>query len=194
MTQAALGSSPVAELEGTSWGLNATANKQSSTVLRVHETFVLLGTSPMAGLMSVVRSPSVQVERFSPVEIIDCVEFDGERRQTLMEQRTSGGLFGLIVDANTDHSLCGLVPVTRRGDCEMKLPKSHLAERRAVSLALADLVDSVHPSGVLQHPPASPPGWYADPAGRHAQRYWDGDLWTDHVMDGGVPSVDSIAR
>jgi TM2 domain-containing membrane protein YozV len=38
-------------------------------------------------------------------------------------------------------------------------------------------------------------GWYTDPMGSHAQRYWDGSNWTNHLngaagpsVDGGVPS------
>jgi hypothetical protein len=27
------------------------------------------------------------------------------------------------------------------------------------------------------------PGWYADPAGEHHARYWDGSAWTGHVSD-----------
>jgi Protein of unknown function (DUF2510) len=27
---------------------------------------------------------------------------------------------------------------------------------------------------------ATPPGWYADPAGSGRQRYWDGQQWTDN--------------
>lgn len=30
------------------------------------------------------------------------------------------------------------------------------------------------------------PGWYADPAGRHQLRWWDGGRWTDGVATGGV--------
>lgn len=33
---------------------------------------------------------------------------------------------------------------------------------------------------MAQLPPA---GWHPDPMGRHAQRYWDGQQWTDHVAD-----------
>jgi len=35
-----------------------------------------------------------------------------------------------------------------------------------------------------------PAGWFADPAGRHDVRYWDGARWTVHVRDQGVASVD----
>jgi uncharacterized protein YxjI len=31
---------------------------------------------------------------------------------------------------------------------------------------------------------APPPGWYADPSGQHALRWWDGSGWTDHIQDG----------
>jgi hypothetical protein len=33
--------------------------------------------------------------------------------------------------------------------------------------------------------------WAADPFGRHELRYWDGALWTEHVSDLGVVSVDA---
>lgn len=39
-------------------------------------------------------------------------------------------------------------------------------------------------------PTINPPGWYADPTGRHQSRYWDNDHWTDRVSDGGVMSVE----
>jgi hypothetical protein len=35
-------------------------------------------------------------------------------------------------------------------------------------------------------PPMVPAGWYADPAGRHQYRYWNGSGWTAEVSDGGV--------
>ncbi len=35
-----------------------------------------------------------------------------------------------------------------------------------------------------------PAGWFADPSGRHQQRYWDGVAWTEHVADAGATSVD----
>lgn len=36
----------------------------------------------------------------------------------------------------------------------------------------------------------SPDGWYADPWGRHEYRYFESQAWTQHVSDGGVPSID----
>ena len=33
-------------------------------------------------------------------------------------------------------------------------------------------------------------GWHPDPSGRHQQRYWDGQAWTNAVADGGQQSSD----
>jgi uncharacterized protein YxjI len=41
-------------------------------------------------------------------------------------------------------------------------------------------------------PPATPPGWFPDPLGRHEQRYWDGQQWTEHVASHGRQSVDPV--
>jgi uncharacterized protein YxjI len=30
---------------------------------------------------------------------------------------------------------------------------------------------------------APPPGWYADPSGEHALRWWDGNTWTQHTQE-----------
>lgn len=38
----------------------------------------------------------------------------------------------------------------------------------------------------------TPPGWYADPQGRHQHRWWDGATWTDQVADDGVTTVDPV--
>ncbi len=36
----------------------------------------------------------------------------------------------------------------------------------------------------------APAAWYPDPTTRHEQRFWDGERWTIHVTDGGVPAID----
>ena len=41
-------------------------------------------------------------------------------------------------------------------------------------------------------PPPLPAGWFADPTGRHAYRYWDGSRWSSEVADGGVQSQDPL--
>jgi hypothetical protein len=38
--------------------------------------------------------------------------------------------------------------------------------------------------------PATPPGWYADPAGRFWWRWWDGGRWTAHVSHDGAAAYD----
>jgi uncharacterized RDD family membrane protein YckC len=40
---------------------------------------------------------------------------------------------------------------------------------------------------------SQPAAWYADPSGRHEQRYWSGSGWTEHVADRGQQSVDPLA-
>lgn len=41
------------------------------------------------------------------------------------------------------------------------------------------------------NPPAN---WYPDPTGRHGQRYWDGQQWTEHVFSDGVQAVDPLEQ
>jgi hypothetical protein len=41
-------------------------------------------------------------------------------------------------------------------------------------------------------PVSSAPGWTTDPTGRHELRYWDGTVWTHHVSDRSVASIDPI--
>ena len=37
-------------------------------------------------------------------------------------------------------------------------------------------------------------GWHKDPSGRHELRFWDGDRWTEHVVDEGIPGLDHPTR
>lgn len=39
---------------------------------------------------------------------------------------------------------------------------------------------------------SSAPGWYADPAGDHQYRWFDGTQWTDQVSSNGVPQVSPL--
>jgi len=36
--------------------------------------------------------------------------------------------------------------------------------------------------------------WYPDPYGRSELRYWDGNVWTDHVSSNGNASIDPVAQ
>jgi len=40
--------------------------------------------------------------------------------------------------------------------------------------------------------PHAPPDWHRDPTGRHEQRYWDGEAWTDQVSDAGQVTTDPL--
>jgi len=61
------------------------------------------------------------------------------------------------------------------------------------ALAVALAIRASRRSG---RPPAGPgavaPGWFADPTGRHAHRYWDGARWSAFVADGGVQAQDPL--
>ena len=48
------------------------------------------------------------------------------------------------------------------------------------------------PAPAAVAPTPLPAQWYADPTGRHAQRYWDGTQWTSHVADNGALSEDPL--
>lgn len=37
-------------------------------------------------------------------------------------------------------------------------------------------------------------GWHRDPSGRHELRFWNGDGWTEHVIDDGIPGLDAPTR
>jgi hypothetical protein len=40
--------------------------------------------------------------------------------------------------------------------------------------------------------PVSPPAWHPDPTGRFDERWWDGQLWTDHVVRDGERAEDPV--
>ncbi len=50
------------------------------------------------------------------------------------------------------------------------------------------------PEGLLGSSTGKPPlfGWYADPAGIHEQRYWDGRQWSHRVSDNSVRGDDPL--
>jgi Protein of unknown function (DUF2510) len=45
---------------------------------------------------------------------------------------------------------------------------------------------------IMTTPPIARAGWYADPASRHENRYWDGTGWTAAVADRGVTATDPL--
>lgn len=70
------------------------------------------------------------------------------------------------------------------------------ATARLVSDLEADLRELTGPEPLpAPHPQALvlPPGWHADPSGRHEARYWDGTVWTTHVADNGIQNSDPVA-
>jgi hypothetical protein len=63
----------------------------------------------------------------------------------------------------------------------LSLPRSYRPRQRQ-SIDEAPL----RPSGSV------PPGWKADPTGRHQVRYWSGSDWTEDVADEGVRTRDTV--
>ena len=57
----------------------------------------------------------------------------------------------------------------------------------AAALGVANAISEYEPDALTE-----PPHWGSDPTGRFAQRYWDGQRWTDHVagVTGGEPNFD----
>lgn len=41
--------------------------------------------------------------------------------------------------------------------------------------------------------PEPTPNWYPDPTGRAELRYWDGEIWTDHISNAGTTGSDPAA-
>ena len=37
-------------------------------------------------------------------------------------------------------------------------------------------------------------GWHRDPSGRHELRFWNGDRWSEHIIDSGIPGLDAPTR
>lgn len=76
--------------------------------------------------------------------------------------------------------------------------EAHQSERPAAPLTLVEKPASTEP--VVTEPAVTAPavteavhaaaGWYADPSGKHAWRYYDGAKWTSAVSDGGSLSSD----
>jgi hypothetical protein len=66
-------------------------------------------------------------------------------------------------------------------------------DREAARAALTADIPLPPASEEQEAEPVEPPAdWYADPAGRHEYRYWDGTSWTHHVADSGVQGIDPL--
>jgi hypothetical protein len=61
--------------------------------------------------------------------------------------------------------------------------------QEAAATALGPALPGAVPRGFGR---PSPPAWHPDPTGRFDQRWWDGSLWTEHVMRGEEQAEDPI--
>jgi hypothetical protein len=69
-------------------------------------------------------------------------------------------------------------------------PAAPLAPPPVAAPPTGDLASMPPP---VPRPTGLPPaGWHPDPSRRHWWRWWDGLDWTDHVADGGPPSIDPL--
>ncbi len=64
-------------------------------------------------------------------------------------------------------------------------------ERRKQAKAVEQLADAAQDLPSLAHEPDGVV-WRPDPMGRHEWRVWDGRGWTQHVVSGGVLSIDPV--
>jgi hypothetical protein len=62
-------------------------------------------------------------------------------------------------------------------------------ERRAAAM---DTLSRTRISAPAPAQPASPPGWYRDPAGMFTHRWWTGSQWTRWVVMGGHLTTDTV--
>jgi len=60
----------------------------------------------------------------------------------------------------------------------------------AIGLYLVANVRRLSSQAVASLAEMAAPAWYPDPLGKHELRYWDGIVWTPHVSDAGMQSVD----
>ena len=86
-----------------------------------------------------------------------------------------------------------LLPGVYGGELDPMEGAYGFAIKAALKKRVRELEGRLGGTPVAYTPPAAavPAGWYADPVGRHEQRYWDGTRWTGDVADGGTASVDA---
>jgi Protein of unknown function (DUF2510) len=83
-------------------------------------------------------------------------------------------VLGLMVGAAAGGALAAAVELVRTWAAWSHKP-ARVPPPRAEVVDLAGIPLPAHDDG------APPPGWYADPAGGDAMRFWDGAAWTEHV-------------
>ncbi len=67
----------------------------------------------------------------------------------------------------------------------------HAANSYATGLLAQIGVDTVASSNASNS--AAPADWYPDPSGRFELRYWNGSMWTEHVLNNGQQFIDTVA-
>ena len=110
-------------------------------------------------------------------------------------------IFGLLFFVNIGITIWGIVEAAQNHDTPWLIgiiAGSFIAIGWIVALiyvlAIARRrVAAIHPPPAASRSiPAPAAGWYADPAGHHEHRYWDGSNWTAAVSDEGVASTEPL--
>jgi hypothetical protein len=160
---------------------------------------------PRPGVVIVFDGAGVHLKMFREKFVVawdDITSFEiegpeeAEKRVTATRMLATG-LFAFALKKNEStayvHVLCA------DGEFELAIPKrsaSQLRDELRPFLRLLpsqpDPVVTTAASSVVPAPPGTPAGWRDDPTGRFAQRYWDGDKWSEHVTaEDGEQQVDS---
>jgi hypothetical protein len=174
----------------------------------VREVYRLLGGPPATGNYEQDRQSNLrEYEKFADeaLRYLQLYECFG-RPPTPKEFARDYLEWGLLGD-DTERAwsvYCSSIDVARQTPLSAEAVGSDVGqadERAAVPAVAAN--QSPNPIGFEAPEPSVPPAanpeaplpdWYADPAGRHQYRYWNGASWTEHVADDGIQAIDTVPR
>ncbi len=99
-------------------------------------------------------------------------------RYPLQQFPKLSGLYGKVDFGDAEYH------VHRRFHKDFHAVNEHItAANPALSVDVSELsaADVIQPTNGYGNPASVPAGWFPDPHGQAAQRYWDGEQWTSHI-------------